>query len=335
MTIQPLSSRPREISVTEIIEPAYERVKLVLFRPFDLTKWIVIGFCAWLAGLGESGGGASSNFGNHSYNTNNGQPAEQFRQFYHKASDYILANLGWIIPAAILGFFVLLAIWLLLLWLGSRGKFMFVHCVALDKAEVDTPWHKYAAPANSLFWFRLVLGLAGMFLTLPLLVFIAISIIRMVQQGEPDFAGVILSVGLGLVMIFLSIVFALIHKFTADFVVPIMYLRGGACVAGWREFWGLLSSHPGQFTLYILFQIVMTMAIGAIVFTVIIVTCCIAFCFLVLPFIGTLLMLPVLVFKRAYALYFLAQFGPQYDVFPSPPAPPTPASPMPFGMPPP
>jgi hypothetical protein len=46
MTIQPLSSRPREISVTEIIEPAYERVKLILFRPFDLTKWIVIGFCA-------------------------------------------------------------------------------------------------------------------------------------------------------------------------------------------------------------------------------------------------------------------------------------------------
>ena len=29
MSIQPLSNRPREISVTEIIEPAFERVKLV------------------------------------------------------------------------------------------------------------------------------------------------------------------------------------------------------------------------------------------------------------------------------------------------------------------
>jgi len=31
---------------------------------------------------------------------------------------------------------------------------------------------------------------------------------------------------------------------------------------------------------------------------------------------GTVLLLPVLVFKRAYPLYFLAQFGPEYDVFP-------------------
>ena len=264
MTIQPLSSRPREISVTEIIEPAFDRVKLMLFRPFNLTKWIVIGFCAWLSGLGESGGGGGYNYGNHAFNNNNGQPAEQFRQFYHKASDYVVANLGWTIPVAVFGFLLLLAIWLLILWLSSRGKFMFIHCVALDKAEVDVPWHKYAGPANSLFWFRLAMGLAAMFLTLPLLLFIGISIARMVLQGEPDFAGVTLSVGLGLVLVFFAIVFALIQKFMADFVVPIMYLRGGACLAAWREFWGLLSSRPGQFALYILFQIVMAMAIGAI-----------------------------------------------------------------------
>ena len=37
-----------------------------------------------------------------------------------------------------------------------------------------------------------------------------------------------------------------------------------------------------------------------------------------------MLLLPVLVFNRAYALHYLAQFGPNYDVFtpPSAPAPP-------------
>ena len=78
----------------------------------------------------------------------------------------------------------------------------------------------------------------------------------------------------------------------------------------------------------------MTMAIGAIVFMAIIVTCCIAACFLALPFVGTVLLLPILVFKRAYALYFLAQFGPQYDVFPPPPAPSAPTAAMPLGIPP-
>ena len=48
---------PTEISVTAPVGQALDRVKRMLFQPFDLGKWFVIGFCAWLAGLGESGGG--------------------------------------------------------------------------------------------------------------------------------------------------------------------------------------------------------------------------------------------------------------------------------------
>lgn len=335
MTIQPLTSRPREISVTEVIEPAYERVKQMLFRPFDLTKWIVIGFCAWLAGLGEYGGrGGFSNYGNNSFNSNNGQSVERFREFYHKVSDYVMSNLGWIIPLFIFVVLLGLGIWLLVLWVSSRGKFMFLHCVALDKAEVDVPWHKYANEANSLFWFRLVLGVAAILLILPTMVFMAASIVRMILQEEPDIAAVMLCIGLGLVLLLLYIVFAIIHKFMVDFVVPIMYLRNGTCLTAWREFLGLLSAHPGQFALYILFQIVISIAIAAIIIMAVLITCCIAACFLALPFVGTVLLLPILIFKRAYALYYLAQYGSEYDVFPKQPPPPTaPSQPLPFASP--
>jgi hypothetical protein len=61
------------------------------------------------------------------------------------------------------------------------------------------------------------------------------------------------------------------------------------------------------------------MAIGIIVLLAILATCCIAGCLMLLPFIGTVLLLPVLVFKRAYSLYYLAQYGSQYDVFLVPP----------------
>jgi hypothetical protein len=44
-----------------------------------------------------------------------------------------------------------------------------------------------------------------------------------------------------------------------------------------------------------------------------------------LPYLGTVLLLPVLVFKRSYSTYFLAQFGPAYNVFP-PAAPPIPGA---------
>src|ERR1039457_3364471 len=194
--IQSLSSRPREIGVTEAIEPAYERVKQMLFKPFDLTKWIIIGFCAWLAGFGESGGGGGGGFNgfnnafNHDNHHFNGSGREQFRHFYEQARDYVAANFYWIAPVTIFVVVVLVVFWLLILWLSSRGKFMFLHCVALDKAEVEVPWIKFSGVGNSLFRFRLVVGLIGMVIMLPLLVFIVLSILRMVMQGEPDVASV-------------------------------------------------------------------------------------------------------------------------------------------------
>jgi hypothetical protein len=84
--------------------------------------------------------------------------------------------------------------------------------------------------------------------------------------------------------------------------------------------WTLLSSHAGRFILYFLFSIVLAMAIGLMVVLVMIVTCCFC-CWMLLPYAGTVLLLPVLMFKRCYSLYFLAQLGREYDVFP-PTAPP-------------
>src|SRR5436305_14232221 len=44
-----------QVSVTAPVSPALERVQEMLFRPFDLRKWSVLGFGAWLARLGRSG----------------------------------------------------------------------------------------------------------------------------------------------------------------------------------------------------------------------------------------------------------------------------------------
>ena len=41
-------SQPDHVSVTLPISPAMDRVKRLLFQPFDLGKWFMIGFGAWL-----------------------------------------------------------------------------------------------------------------------------------------------------------------------------------------------------------------------------------------------------------------------------------------------
>jgi hypothetical protein len=286
-----------------------------------LSSASALGWPAWANPA--AGGGSFNNFndGNHQ---NGAQPAKQIRHFYHQASDFVMTNLDWLAPLVVFLALVVLALWLVILWLNCRGKFMFLHCVAWNKAEVEKPWTEFAAAGNSLFRFRLVLGLIG---------FIAVNIIRMILHGEPDLPSVMLAVGSGMLFFLFVLIFVLIRRFTVDFVVPIMYLRRGTCLAAWREFLGMLSVHPGQFTLYILFRIVLGMAITALVLMAYTATCCIACCLAALPFVGTVLLLPVIIFKRAYPLYYLAQFGPQYDVFPTPPAPPAP-SPSPLGMPP-
>lgn len=325
MPIEPVSNRPAEISVAEPITPAYERVKQMLFNPFDISKWFTIGFCAWLAFLGEAGGGFHGSYNGGSSSTNRSvHPAEEFRHFLDQAHSYILLNLFWIIPLAAALVLVGLALWILFLWLGSRGKFMFLHCVVFDKAEVKVPWDEYAVQAQSLFWFRLILSLSTTILALPLFVIIAVIGLGMFLHDDWKFTAIMMCVGLGLLFIFMCFVFGIINKFLNDFVIPIQFLRRGSCMAAWREFYGLLTGHFWKFVVYLLFQIVLSMAIGALVLVAVLITCCIAGCLMLIPYIGTVLLLPVLIFKRAYPLYYLAQYGPQYDVFPKVEAPTTP-----------
>jgi hypothetical protein len=297
------------ISVTRPVDLALACVKQVLFRPFDASKWFVIGFCAWLAYLGQAGGFNSQLPGGRH------RSIGSFREGYENARNYVIENLSWILPLAATVFVICLGLWVLFKWLHSRGEFMFLHCVALNKAEVAVPWEKYAREANSLFGFRLALGIVSAAVMMPPLVLCSLRIFRMLMDDAGNLHGVFTAIGLGLAFLVAAIVFFIIHKFTADFVVPIMYRQRRRCWEAWAEFGHLLMTHLGHFILYLLFQIVLGVAIAIVVLAAVLVTCCIAGCVLALPYLGTVVLLPVLVFRRAYSLHYLAQYGREYDVF--------------------
>ena len=40
-----------QISFVEPLSRAWERMRRMLFSPFELGRWLVLGFSAWLAGL--------------------------------------------------------------------------------------------------------------------------------------------------------------------------------------------------------------------------------------------------------------------------------------------
>jgi hypothetical protein len=302
--------RPPSVSVIDPISPALERVRTVLFRPFDLGKWLTIGFCAWLAQLGSGGGGGGGN-NRVEYKVDKGS----IRHDLEQAWTYVSYNLDWIIPVAVAAVIFFIGLWLLFLWLSSRGRFMFLSCVARNKGEVVDPWHRFRAHGDNLFAFRVVLGLltAGAALV-PLALGGLVAAVSTAAVGFNPLTIMGLAAA-GVFFVAVLIVAGLIGKFTKDFVVPIMYLHTGRAVAAWQILLELMLINKARFFLYLLIQIVIAIVIITLIVASVCCTCCCAACLFAIPYVGTVVLLPVHVFGRSYSLYYLAQYGPAFDVF--------------------
>jgi len=285
-------------------------MKRVLFAPFDPVKWLTIGFCAWLAQLG-SGGRA----GIHYNSRLQGSILPNLQHAFEQTRQYFSLHLLWMLPLAAIGLLMGLAIIAVIIWVSSRGQFMFVHCVALERAEVQRPWEEYRREAHSLFLFRLVISLAVLLLTAPL----AGSFLFVLLPILPKYGAAItvIKVLMLVTLALLSMVFAvaglILGKLTRDFVVPIQFVRRCSCMEAWRILVGLIGGNTVEFLLYLLFQIVLWMAVGAALFALTLMTCCVAGCLFAVPYLGTVLLLPIESFQRAFSLHYLAQYGPDYS----------------------
>ncbi len=298
------------VSVVDPISPSIAWVKQVLFRPFDLERWFVIGFCAWLATLGANLGGGGNN---------SGMRIENARQELPGVESWIQAHFGWLIlggvALALLGF----TLYLVLLWLRCRGRFMFLHCVRHCVAEVRRPWTLYRHLARSLFFFRLVLGVLSLVaIAIPTGIFL-VTLWPLSKISLPAML-VPLLLYIPTIVMFL-LIFGAVGKLTRDFVVPLMVLRQTTCRSAWSELLSLIGRNKARFLLYLFFQLIIQVVINLGLMTLFVVTCCVACCLFNLPYLGTVLFLPIPVFNRAYPLLYLRQYGPAYDVFYQPPEP--------------
>jgi len=110
---------------------------------------------------------------------------------------------------------------------------------------------------------------------------------------------------------FVVILFVLAWSLIANFMTPVMYRRRCRAYESFRAVTTLIAANPGEILLYCLFLIVLALATAIVACLVTCVTCCIA----AIPYIGTVILLPVFVLLRSFSLLFLRQFGPEYDVW--------------------
>ena len=138
----------------------------VLFKPFDLKKWLILGFCVFLAQCGSVGGGGGGGGGGGFPPPTTGKTAP----LSGNPPRWIDDNMILVIALACAGMVILIGIVLLVTWVSSRGKFLFIDAVVKNRAAVREPWKEYRREGNSLFLFRIVLGVFLLtYLTLSLI----------------------------------------------------------------------------------------------------------------------------------------------------------------------
>jgi hypothetical protein len=284
----------------EIFKPfgeAFELMKRILFQPFDVKKWFVIGFAAWLANLGGCG---------LNYQYNRREDVQKLNEAISQIPHPILVT-----GVCVLILFVLVLI-VLFAWLRARGRFMFIDCVVKNRGAIAEPWRAFQKEGNSYFLFSLAVGL-GLF---AFAVLLAVPLILLVVKGRYYFF--IHRDQLNIYLIsaiaawaFLVILLVLIWSLTANFIVPVMYIQRCRASKSFGIVARLVAAQPGEILLYCLFLIVLALATAIVGCLVTCATCCIA----AIPYIGTVILLPVFVLLRSFSLLFLRQFGPEYDVW--------------------
>ena len=288
----------------EIFRPfgeAFELTNKILFQPFDLKKWFIIGFAAFLSGhLAGVGFNFPSPFGNfQSHRTTPEVISPHFQQWK-----------PWLVVAVVVLALVFFALVIALTWLKARGNFIFTDCIVRNQAVIAGPWREYRKEGNSYFLFLLAVVFA-------LLAFVALMLGSVIGLGlfkRP--AGEMVSMTFIGLLVFLFVTWVSIIIFVSVvtyFMVPVMYRRRCRAVEAFRDVAFLVTHNFGSFCLFCLFGVVLVLAVLIIGTIVTCATCCLA----TLPYVGTVLLLPLFVCLRAFGLVFLRQFGPDYDVWAS------------------
>jgi hypothetical protein len=277
---------------------------VILWQPFDLAKWLLLAFAAWVAGLTTDTGSAAA------ARVDSNDIGRQVWSGLDHAWDGLAAHAIWL-PLLVLGVMIAIAVAVVLLWITSRFKFIFLGNLVDDRAEIVEPWRRNEALGNSLFLWRLCFSLACVVgVALVALVFFAPAAGFSLHDA---LAGLSLAAGafgsLGLVIFGIAAVF--VALMTESFVIPIMYRYKMPVLDAWRAFLPWLKARPAHFVVYGLF-VLMLATIFAIFFSVVcMMTCCTA----AFPYVGTVLLLPVWVAYRLLSVEFLAQFHPDFDLF--------------------
>ncbi|MUV86353.1 hypothetical protein GJ631_07145 [Natronomonas sp. CBA1123] len=309
-------------SAVDDIEDAYRATKGLLL-PFELRRWlrlaVVVFFVSGLSGVTLNTGSVSN------------LPAPPGPGV---SGPSIFDSL----PAVLAIAGVVLLVALAFTLVGSLMEFVFVRIVERRDVRIRGPFGENSRNGVSLFLFRLLVGVV----LLATVLFLAALVWGL------GVAGAVIAVLLSPVIVVGVIGLYLLHRFTVDFVVPVMLVDDVGVVGGWQTFAPELRENAAEYGVYALVRIGLGIAFGVVVgigFVAVGVLVGIPFAilagvvlvvqyfvglgpvFLFLAVVGivlyaiavtvvgvTVVQTPVSTYLRHYSLFVLADVSPAYDL---------------------
>ncbi len=321
-----------EIGVEKPFEKAISKTLDICFNQFELNKWFVWGFSAWLMLLGEGGGGGGGfnfplNFGGSGGPGSGGAPTvgapsptgsvlPQLQSLL--SSQIVWFMLGATVLLALLG----IAIWIFIIWVSSRFHFIFLDNIVQNHTMIVNPWHIFSDEGNALFKWRIIFGICAFFIMALAIVFSGSVVVAMcwesikVGQMLPmGIAGIII----GVVLLFLFILPLYVALFLVafavrHFIIPLMYRKTlGGVGSAWRILKPIMLVNKKSFAIYWLVCVALSCAVAFLMAAVMFGTCFLC-CLGCIPIVGGYLIvavtIPIHVFSRLFAVEFIAQFDP-------------------------
>lgn len=238
----------RALSAVDAVSPAIERTREFLFRPFNWGTFLKLGLVAMITE------GFSGNFQSSSRNGQSQGHGPVLSPFPDITPLRIAAAV-----AALLG---ALLIAMVVIYLITRLRFAYFHCLIHNTKEIRPGWWIYREPATRFFWMNVGVGFCFLLAAgLILLPFIG-GIWRLVREtppgGHPEI-GLLLALVLPLIPIMLLFVLAGIATdiILRDWMLPQYALENATAGEAWRRVLASISAEKRQFFVYALLRLIL------------------------------------------------------------------------------
>lgn len=289
---------------TEITASAWNNMVKVLCTPFTWDKWLAVSFAAWLTFLNDD-------FSMLLSLLNNALSLAQ-----ENRTPNLTAS---IVTLSALGFGMIISI--LLLWVMSRGEFVYLDKLLNKESKIAEAWRKYSSLGTSVFLWIIIFSIILFFLYLIIIgitfalcfnwIFACIKMAEFIQPDRLVWAGLIF---FALAVFITAAVTTVILVIFKNLAVPLMYKNNIKAFPAFRISLDLLLKQPGKMLEYLLVLLLLKTIYVAACCSVGILTCCVFYMFTAIPFAGTAILLPFITFFRFFNLEYLAMFGDEYNV---------------------